>query len=113
MENRENSGKEMIKKENNLFFKIKSFFKNIFSKKKDEAPANEKDNTEKNPDWFMETSLDEAVKLREEIEKGNMQLEDLTNEQIELLQRYYDEQIREKQIRLMELQQKLLKYQKS
>ena len=111
--------------DNNIFYKIKAFFRNLFHKNKDievstiiENNINASLEKENDKNSFMEsiknTENEETVLLKLQIQyrKGEIKEEELTEEQINSLSALYDKQIanlkKSNQIR----KQKLLEYRK-
>ena len=91
--------------ENSIFYKIKKFFKNLFSKNKDvnidyssvKVPTMINDENKKNS--FMEeiknieTEETKLLKLQKQYRNGEIKEEDLTEEQVSSLCKLYDTQI--------------------
>lgn len=112
--------------ENNIFYKIKKFFRNLFHKNKsvENAIAIENDinassiDKENNKNSFMESIKNieneetKLLKLQKQYRNGEVKEEDLTEEQINSLSALYDKQIanlkKSNEIR----KQKLLEYRK-
>ena len=113
--------KSLEKVKNNIFYKIKKFFKNLFSKNKDNDVSIEEntndnilDNDKKNS--FMEeikkvedeeTSI---LKLQSRYRKGEIGEKDLTEEQIDALCELYDKQIAELKKSIEIKKQKISEY---
>lgn len=92
--------------ENSIFYKIKRFFKNLFSQRKNvenvlkvEETVNAKSKNEDNRNAFMEsiriTENEETklLKLQRKYRAGELKEEELTNEQLNSLCALYDKQI--------------------
>lgn len=98
-------GKSLVKvNENNLFYKIKNFFRNLFCKNKTVENVNVIKNNEEiekqtRKDFFMEQikaiENDETrlLKIQKQYRSGEIKEEDLTEEQINSLCALYDKQI--------------------
>ena len=115
--------KSLIKvNENSIFYKIKQFFRNLFSRNEStvtNVPVTENDRPDKDKkNTFMENIKkieDEEtilLKLQKQYRNGEIKEEDLTEEQINSLCKLYDKQIsnlrKSNEIR----KQKLLEYRK-
>ena len=96
--------KSLIKiNENNIFYKIKLFFKNLFSRNEPtvtDVPVTENNRLdEDNKNTFMENIKkiedDETIllKLQKKYRNGELKEEDLTEEQVNSLCKLYDKQI--------------------
>lgn len=116
--------KSMVKiNENNIFYKIKTFFRNIFRKNiKNENNIMEESKTinqENSKSSFLgdirsiENEETKLLKLQKQYRKGDVKEEDMTKEQISSLIALYDKQItnlkKSNEIR----KQKLLEYRKN
>ena len=96
--------KSLIKvNENNIFYKIKQFFKNLFSRNEPtvtDLPVTENNRLDgDNKNAFMENIKkiedDETIllKLQKKYRNGELKEEDLTEEQVNSLCKLYDKQI--------------------
>lgn len=111
--------------ENSIFYKIKSFFKNLFKKNNNTidnySVIEEKDRSEKNSnkkDSFLENIKNieneetKSLKIQKQYRSGEIKEEELTEEQVKSLCELYDKQIanlrKSNEIR----KQKLLEYRK-
>ena len=108
--------------ENSIFYKIKQFFKNLFSRNEftvTDVPVTENDRQDENKkNTFMENIKkiedEETVllKLQKKYRNGEIKEEDLTEEQVNSLCKLYDKQIsnlrKSNEIR----KQKILEYRK-
>ncbi|HJJ18899.1 MAG TPA: hypothetical protein OIM61_06550 [Clostridiaceae bacterium] len=111
--------------ENSIFYKIKSFFKNLFKKNNNTidnySVIEEKDRSEKNSnkkDSFLENIKNieneetKLLKIQKQYRSGEIKEEELTEEQVKSLCELYDKQIanlrKSNEIR----KQKLLEYRK-
>lgn len=111
--------------ENSIFYKIKSFFKNLFKKNNNTidnySVIEEKDRSEKNSnkkDSFLENIKNieneetKLLKIQKKYRSGEIKEEELTEEQVKSLCELYDKQIanlrKSNEIR----KQKLLEYRK-
>lgn len=111
--------------ENSIFYKIKSFFKNLFKKNNNTidnySVIEEKDRSEKisnKKDSFLENIKNieneetKLLKIQKQYRSGEIKEEELTEEQVESLCELYDKQIanlrKSNEIR----KQKLLEYRK-
>ena len=103
----------IVYKENNIFNKIISFLKNLFSTKNDEhiiknpSTINNTINTKNDFLEKLKVIDDELEKLKQDIKNKKISIIDLAEEQIDNLQKYYDKQIENDKIRLNELKRKL------
>lgn len=107
--------------ENNIFGKIKNFFKKIFGKKEDNA-KNEieeviKGDTEKNDGFkeYIKRTEDEETKvleLQRRYRRGEIADNDLTQEQINSLCMLYDRQIEDLKRTIEAKEQQVSKYKK-
>ena len=107
--------------ENNIFGKIKNFFRKIFGKKEENA-KNEieeviKDDTEKNGGFkeYIKRTEDEETKildLQRRYRRGEIADNDLTQEQINSLCMLYDRQIEDLKRTIEAKKQQVSKYKK-
>ena len=107
--------------ENNIFRKIKNFFKKIFSKKEDSA-KNEieeiiKDESEKKDGFkeYIKRTEDEETKvldLQMRYRRGEIADSDLTQEQINSLCMLYDKQIEDLKRTIAAKEEQVAKYKK-
>ena len=123
---KENTNKKSLKRnnENNLFYKIKQFFRNLFHKDNISdnvitANVNSNITSDKNKrNTFIEEIKkieDEEtilLKLQQKYRSGEIKEEDLTEEQINSLCKLYDKQIATLRKSNEIKKQKLLKYRK-
>ena len=107
--------------EKSIFYKIKMFFKNLFSKKKDEVVSievntNDINMNDEKKNAFMEDIRkvdDEEIsllKLQTKYRKGEIGEKDLTEDQINALCLLYDKQIAELKKSIELKKQKILEY---
>lgn len=97
--------KLMKKNENSILYKIKNFFMKLFNKKDKavEEVTSEQTSTYKNNSGFKDDikvpELDEAriLEIQQRYRNGDINLNELTNEEIDKLCDLYDEQINELQ----------------
>lgn len=124
---KENTDEKSLGKinENSIFYKIKSFLKNLFKKNNNTidnySVIEEKDRSEKNSnkkDSFLENIKNieneetKLLKIQKQYRSGEIKEEELTEEQVKSLCKLYDKQIanlrKSNEIR----KQKLLEYRK-
>ena len=74
---------------NNLFYKIKSFFRSLFHKSVKQSVSL----TEQNFDGYYADKEEEILELQECYSKGKIKEEELTEEQMDGLCELYDKQI--------------------
>ena len=114
--------KNLIEKnENNIFGKIKNFFRKIFSKKEDSVNNNAEkiinNETEKNEEFreYIRRTEDEETKILElqrRYRRGEIADKDLTQEQINSLCLLYDRQIEDLKRTIEAKEQQISKYKK-
>ena len=118
--------KMMIKvNQNNIFYKIKMFFRNLFNKKtsnpnesKDIIETTTISNTVINKNSFIEDIKNieneeiKLLKLQQQYRRGEIKEEDLTKEQVSALCVLYDKQIESLRKSNEIRKQKLLEYRK-
>ena len=114
--------KNLIEKnENNIFGKIKNFFRKIFGKKEDSVNNNAEkiinNETEKNEEFreYIRRTEDEETKILElqrRYRRGEIADKDLTQEQINSLCLLYDRQIEDLKRTIEAREQQLSKYKK-
>ena len=111
--------------ENSIFYKIKSFFKNLFKKNNNTidnySVIEEKDRSEKNSnkkDSFLENIKNieneetKLLKIQKQYRSGEIKEEELTEEQVKSLCELYDKQIANLRKSTEIRKQKLLEYRK-
>lgn len=116
--------KSLVKvNENSIFYKIKNFFRNLFSKEHDEnKPNNEENNIESLSEndrvsfvkslKNIENEETKLLKLQKKYRNGEIKEQELTEEQTNSLCLLYDKQIAELKKSNEIRKQKLLKYRK-
>lgn len=116
--------KSLVKvNENSIFYKIKIFFRNLFSKEHDEnKPNNEENNIESLSEndrvsfvkslKNIENEETKLLKLQKKYRNGEIKEQELTEEQTNSLCLLYDKQIAELKKSNEIRKQKLLKYRK-
>lgn len=114
--------KNLIEKnENNIFGKIKNFFRKIFGKKEDSVNNNAEkiinNETEKNEEFreYIRRTEDEETKILElqrRYRRGEIADKDLTQEQINSLCLLYDRQIEDLKRTIEAKEQQISKYKK-
>ena len=114
--------KNLIEKnENNIFGKIKNFFRKIFGKKEDSVNNNTEkiinNETEKNEEFreYIRRTEDEETKILElqrRYRRGEIADKDLTQEQINSLCLLYDRQIEDLKRTIEAKEQQISKYKK-
>ncbi len=114
--NTENNN-QMIKKEENLFLKIKDFFKRLFYRKSgsnETIVAEESKEVPQINNAFMRTIKEEEysererlLRLQQSFREGKITQGDLTEEDIEKLSKLYDEQIERLKIQIEECKQRI------
>lgn len=109
------------KEDNNIFIRIKNFFRNIFSKKNDnlieqskETVTEETDNGYSFKSYIKRTENEETkiLDLQNRYRKGEIADDDLTQEQINLLCMLYDRQIEDLKRTIEAKKQQISKYKK-
>ena len=115
--------KNLIEKneDNNIFIKIKNFFRNIFYKKNDnsikqtkETVTEETDNNYSFKSYIKRTESEETklLDLQNRYRKGEIADDDLTQEQINSLCMLYDKQIEDLKRTIEAKKQQISKYKK-
>ena len=114
--------KNLIEKnENNIFVRIKNFFKKIFVKKEDDDKSEIEEITNKEPEKneefkeYIKRTEDEETKVLElqmRYRRGEIADSDLTQEQINSLCMLYDRQIEDLKRTIEAKEQQLSKYKK-
>ena len=115
--------KNLIEKneDNNIFIKIKNFFRNIFYKKNDnsikqtkETVTKETDNNYSFKSYIKRTESEETklLDLQNRYRKGEIADDDLTQEQINSLCMLYDKQIEDLKRTIEAKKQQISKYKK-
>ena len=114
--------KNLIEKnENNIFGKIKNFFRKIFGKKEDtlksdneEIVNNEPEKNEEFKEYIKRTEDEETkvIELQMRYRRGEIADSDLTQEQINSLCMLYDRQIEDLKRTIEAKEQQLSKYKK-
>lgn len=115
--------KNLIEKneDNNIFIKIKNFFRNIFYKKNDnsikqtkETVIEETDNNYSFKSYIKRTESEETklLDLQNRYRKGEIADDDLTQEQINSLCMLYDKQIEDLKRTIEAKKQQISKYKK-
>lgn len=100
MKNNSNNNSLIKINENSIFYKIKKFFRNFFSKKennitpieKQEIVNNKKESFRKTI-TNIETDETRLLKLQKQFDNGEITEEELTDEQVEALLELYQNQI--------------------
>lgn len=109
------------KEDNNIFIRIKNFFRNIFSKKNDnlieqskETVTEETDNGYSFKSYIKRTENEETkiLDLQNRYRKGEIADDDLTQEQINSLCMLYDRQIEDLKRTIEAKKQQISKYKK-
>lgn len=107
-------------KENNIFYRIKRFFINLFSKNKsieDVSDVNNNEEREEQQNSFresiknIETEETKLLELQRQYRRGEIKEEELTQEQVDALCALYDKQIESLRKAIDIRKQKLLEYQ--
>ena len=111
--------------ENSIFYKIKTFFKNLFNPRKKvenvlrvEEAVNIKSENQNNIDSFIESIRNieneetKLLKLQQQYRRGEIKEETLTKEQVNALCSLYDKQIENLRKSNEIRKQKLLEYRK-
>lgn len=122
--NNTNDKSLVIVNKNSIFYKIKKFFRNLFSKKdnnitpienrvlKTQEIANDKKDSFRETITNIENDETRLLKLQKQYRSGEIKEEDMTEDQVNSLCLLYDKQIRELK-RANELRkQKLMEYRK-
>lgn len=116
-ENTKEKSLQIIDNKNNIFYKIKNFFKNLFSKKintDESSDSLEINNINNNKKTFTEKLRFNTylIELQKRLKQGEIRIKDLSDKEKDDMIELYQKQISEKKNKLKNLNQEISFYRK-